>query len=315
MGNIDNLVSINVLHYNDYEKTKVCVDSCLRQTDKSIRIIIIDNHSSNDSLNRLKKIYTSERIVFLCNYENYGFAKGNNIGVNFAIDNGIKYSFLLNNDTELVGENLVSEMVRIIRSNSNCAVVAPQIFDVTKAGLELLRNDSTYLNLLRFFRILPHNNKITKVIEEISEAQGAALLVDNQKFKELSGFPEHYYMYGEESTFSKKVLWKGYKILWYKKQDSYVLHHHDKSGKVDPWRLYLMGRNRGLEYYENRNRNFLWTLAYMMFYIKELINYKSNKFYIEGMKKSHLLRKKHANNKIYYLDGVEARNKYRSIDI
>lgn len=314
MDKSDNLVSINILHYNDYEKTKVCVDSCLRQTDKSIRIIIIDNHSNNDSLVKLKKMYTSERILFLCNDENYGFAKGNNIGVNFAISNGIKYSFLLNNDTELVGGKLVSEMVRIIKKHTDCAVVAPQIFDVTKAGLKLLRNDSTYLKLLRLFRILPLNNNVTKVIEEVSEAQGAALLVDNQKFKELSGFPEHYYMYGEESTFSKKVLWNGYKILWYKKQDSYVLHHHDKSGKIDPWRLYLMGRNRGLEYYENCNWKFRWMFVYMLFYIKELINYRTNIFYIEGLKKSHLLHKKHVNNDIYYLDGLRARDKYGSID-
>lgn len=314
MSNNDEMISINILHYNNYEKTKVCVDSCLKQTDESIQIIIIDNNSSNDSLGRLKSTYTSERVVFLCNDENFGFAKGNNIGVDFAIKNGIKYSFLLNNDTESVGEDLITEMIRVIKTHTNCAVVAPQIFDVTKSGLELLQNDSAYLELLRFFKILPNNRIISDEIEELSEAQGAALLVDNQRFKELLGFPEHYFMYGEESTFSKKVLWSGYKILWYKKQDSYVLHHHDKSGKIDPWRLYLMGRNRGIEYYENNKRNPLWGVAYLLFYAKELINYKSNVSYIAGMKEAHLLHKKHVNGEIYYLDGLEARDKYGSID-
>ena len=37
------LISINILHYNSYEKTKVCVNSCLKQVGNNIKIIIIDN--------------------------------------------------------------------------------------------------------------------------------------------------------------------------------------------------------------------------------------------------------------------------------
>ena len=51
------LISINILHYNSYEKTKVCVNSCLKQVGNNIKIIIIDNFSTNDSLEKLKKTF------------------------------------------------------------------------------------------------------------------------------------------------------------------------------------------------------------------------------------------------------------------
>ena len=96
-------ISINILHYNSYEKTEVCVNSCLKQVGDDIKIIIIDNFSTNDSLEKLKKTFGNiDNVSFLENKENYGFAKGNNIGIKYALEMGIEYTFLLNNDTELI---------------------------------------------------------------------------------------------------------------------------------------------------------------------------------------------------------------------
>ena len=50
-----NKVSINILHYNSFEKTKICIESCLKQNINNCEIIIIDNNSQNDSLKKLKE--------------------------------------------------------------------------------------------------------------------------------------------------------------------------------------------------------------------------------------------------------------------
>lgn len=306
-------ISINILHYNSYEKTKVCVNSCLKQLGNDIKIIIIDNFSTNDSLQQLKKAFgQKDNILFLENKENYGFAKGNNIGIRYAIGMGVKYTFLLNNDTELIGEMLVSDMVDIIKKNSNCAVVAPQIFDVTKNGLVLLKNDSLYLKMLRLFNILPKNSNMSEQLETISEAQGSAILVNNENFLDVNGFPEYYYMYGEEGTFSKKILWNDKVILWYKNKNNYVLHHHDKSKSVDEWRKYLMGRNRGLEFYENRDKYPLWRIVYLVFFLKLLCQCKKNDSYLAGMFKARKLYKKKNHYSECYYDGYMAKDRYRS---
>lgn len=307
-------ISINILHYNSYEKTKVCVNSCLKQFGNDIKIIIIDNFSTNNSLQQLKKSFSHiDNILFLENKENYGFAKGNNIGIRYATDLGIKYTFLLNNDTELIGEMLVSDMIGIIKKYSNCAIVAPQIFDVTKDGLVLLKNDSLYLKMLRLFNILPKNTSISKELETISEAQGSAILVNNKFFLDVNGFPEYYYMYGEEGTFSKKILWNDKIILWYKNKNNYVLHHHDKSKNVDEWRKYLMGRNRGLEFYENRDKYPIWRIVYLIFLVKLLCQFKKNYSYLVGMFKARKLYIKKKDYIDFYYDGYIAKERYGSL--
>ena len=281
MNNRDR-VSINILHYNSYEKTKACIASCLRQKNDGIQIVVIDNKSTNDSLSELKNNFSNEDILFLENDKNYGYAKGNNIGVEFALKHGYRYSLILNNDTELVGDSFVNEMVQVISCNKSCAVVAPAIYDVTQNGLELLKNDSVYHKLLRGFGVLPQNKTISSNLSTVSEAQGSALFVDNELFLQVGGFPEHYFMYGEEGTFAKKVLWNNNLIIWDTNPEVYVLHHHDKSKKVEDWRLYLMGRNRAIEYMENRNKRPInWTLVFILFYIRTYIT--GNKEYLNGM--------------------------------
>ena len=73
-------------------------------------------------------------------------------------------------------------------------------------------------------------------------------------------------MYNEESTLAKKVIWDLKEIIWYKSESEYVLHHHDKSKKIDSWRVYFMGRNRALEYYKyNYRSKVIWSIIFELF--------------------------------------------------
>lgn len=302
-------VYIIVLNYNTFEKSKVCIDSCLKQTGIEYKILLLDNHSTDDSLGKLRTIY-GDQIDYFVNEDNYGFAKGNNIGVKYSRDQGAKYSFLLNSDTELIGNNLLCDLVSILESHVDCAVVAPTIYDVTKKGLYLHPNDSFYLKMLRVGNVIPQNVVVSENLELISEAHGSALIVDNDSFINVGGFPEHYFMYGEEGCFAKRILWSGKKIYWFKDYNQYILHHHDKTGNVAPWRLFLMGRNRGLEYWENRKGHRLWPLIYCIFYLCLLFQNKTNNYYLKGLSKAKELHNKKSTCFDIYNQAVEIKRNY-----
>lgn len=304
-------VSLNVLNYNTFEKTKVCIDSCLRQKGLDYDVILIDNHSSDGSCEKLRDFY-GNKIKYICNKENYGYAKGNNIGVNYCHEQGYKYSFILNSDTELVGEELVSKLVNIIEEHKDCAVIVPTIYDVTREGLDQHINDSSYLKMLRYVGVLPKNKVLSMELVTLSEAHGSALLVNNEDFILTGGFPEHYFMYGEESTFSKKVLWNNLQIIGYNSKDQYILHHHDKSGHVEAWRLYLMGRNRGLEYWENKSKYPLWKIVYLIFLLRLRINsiISKEKSYLEGLNAAKLLHYGKASYDDCYKHAIDIREGY-----
>lgn len=294
-------VSINILNYNTYEKSKRCIESCLKQIGYNYKIVLIDNHSTDNSFQKLKDEF-GESIMYIENDENYGYAKGNNIGVKWSKANGFQYTLLLNSDSELSSNTVLQQLVKTIESRKNVNVVAPLIYNVTSSGLELNNNDSAYLKMLRFFRIIPRNKIVTSQLETISEAQGSALLVDNEVFINVGGFPEHYFMYGEEGTFAKKILWSGGLILWMKDVKNFVYHHHDKSGRIDSWRLYLMGRNRAIEYYENKH-SFSWTIAYQLSIILQKI--KHNKIFVQGALHGRTMVVENRSKAEIYIDGKD----------
>lgn len=297
-------VCINILNYNTYEKSKKCIESCLQQKGLNFSILLIDNCSTDDSLQKLKNEFGNS-IFYLKNKENYGYAGGNNLGVSYCNKKGYDYSFLLNSDIVLNSPLLLKHLVDVLENDDKCAIVAPMIYNVTSKGLELNCNDSQYLRMLRKVRILPKLENLSENLTTISEAHGSALLVKNNIFLEVGGFPEYYFMYGEESTFSKKIIWSGHKIIWYKISDMNVLHYHDKTGKVDSWRLYLMGRNRTIEYYENCNRAPLrWFCVFYCFLFIQFL--KRNTYFLNGVKAAKVMHYKHSTYKDYYIDGKDS---------
>lgn len=300
------IVSINILNYNTYIKSCNCIDSCLKQKGINFQILLVDNASTDDSYVKLQRRY-GNRIHYLQTGSNYGYAAGNNKSVEYCRNQGYRYALLLNSDTELIGETLLQKLVSVAEESKECAIVSPTIFDVTKSGLIKHTNDYAYNKILRLIKVLPKNRILSDSLETVSEAHGSALLVDCERFIKVGGFPEHYFMYCEESTFAKKTIWNGYDILWVKDNCNYIYHHHDKSDIVAPWRLFLMGRNRAIEYYENHNdKSWLWHPLFFMYKIKMFIDglRTCNMHYYDGMISGEKLCKRGINKQQIYKHGI-----------
>lgn len=305
---MDSKVSVNILNFNTYDKTCLCIDSCLQQDYSNFRVLLIDNASTDNSFNRIKEKY-GDLIEYYQTGSNYGYAGGNNLGVKKNIEDGYDYTFMLNSDTELVGKDLILSLINIMHEYNDCGIAAPLIYDDTRYGKQMIINESFYVKILRFFKVLPSNNIISGIIETKSEAHGSALLVDNNKFVSCGGFPEHFFMYAEESTLSKKMIWSGNKIYWQKNPSLYVLHHHDTTTKLEPWRLYLMGRNASLEYLENKKcQSSLWAFAFMIFAFRSLVRFfkKESRSHFKGLIDGFILYYKGYDKSFIYNQGKES---------
>jgi GT2 family glycosyltransferase/glycosyltransferase involved in cell wall biosynthesis len=89
-------VSLILLSYNHAEMVKNTIDSILtRSFYPNFELIIVDNCSDQKTINTLKKYQHLSRVKVIFNKENYGFAKGNNIGLKQARG---EYIVLINND-------------------------------------------------------------------------------------------------------------------------------------------------------------------------------------------------------------------------
>lgn len=91
-------VGIVISNYNGWQDTVQCLESLQKQTYRDFEIILLDDASTNDSVQQLQK-HLTENTVFLPREANVGFAAANNVGMRRALADGCDWVLLLNNDT------------------------------------------------------------------------------------------------------------------------------------------------------------------------------------------------------------------------
>ncbi|MBT8254155.1 MAG: glycosyltransferase, partial [Bacteroidia bacterium] len=121
-------VNIVIVNYNSYSYTAACLSSLFKSTYDNYRILIVDNHSSDNSIEELsawldeqnlnygickpeehevtKQIEKPEvRVILIRNNRNSGFGAGNNRALKPLIKSSSEdYIWLLNPDTEVEPE-------------------------------------------------------------------------------------------------------------------------------------------------------------------------------------------------------------------
>lgn len=139
-----------VLHYMSEEMTVDCVNHILRLSDDS-RVVIVDNFSPNGSGEKLSTYFQENpRVYVIINTKNEGFAKGNNLGYKFAIENfDPDYIVVSNNDVLISQHNFEAKMTSFMKKKR-----------IDVAGPDILTPDDYHQNPLAY------NTLSTKVLEK-----------------------------------------------------------------------------------------------------------------------------------------------------
>jgi len=117
-------VSVIVLNWNGKRFLENCLGSLLAQDYPNFEVLFVDNGSFDGSVAFVHNAFgTDVRLRIVALTENYGFSKGNNIGIRHA--NG-DYVIVLNNDTE-VKTNFVSELVKVAECDGQIGSVGCKI--------------------------------------------------------------------------------------------------------------------------------------------------------------------------------------------
>ncbi|HEY5536062.1 MAG TPA: glycosyltransferase family 2 protein [Ignavibacteria bacterium] len=150
-------VYIIVLNWNGSNDTIECIKSIRKNNYPNYTLVIVDNGSEKENLDTLKswcksnysefvlysreeaesggvdhyeeilmKKSSKEKLVFIENNENLGFAAGNNVALKYVLKKNVHYAMLLNNDT-VIEENSVNILVNFLISQNDYVAVTPQI--------------------------------------------------------------------------------------------------------------------------------------------------------------------------------------------
>jgi GT2 family glycosyltransferase len=119
-------VSIIILNWNNYEDTIKCLVSVFQIDYPNYQVIVVDNASSDDSVKLIGTSFPDQLIIE--NSSNLGFAAGNNVAINYAVDTlKSDYVFLLNNDT-IVDPFFLTELINVAECDKTIGIVGPMIF-------------------------------------------------------------------------------------------------------------------------------------------------------------------------------------------
>ena len=107
-------VSFVILHYVVYDYTLKCINSILNNIEyDNYSVIVIDNGSPDNSFTKIEQAYSQNKyVVCIKSEKNLGFARGNNLGYQYAKEN-LSSSFIViaNNDTIFEQGNFVNILI------------------------------------------------------------------------------------------------------------------------------------------------------------------------------------------------------------
>lgn len=233
-------VTILILNWNDCQETIKCLESLQKVTYHNYQIVVIDNGSIDDSVEKIKDKFPD--VTLIENKKNLGFAGGNNVGIKYALKSGADYVLLLNNDT-VVEPEFLEELIKVGEGDANVGVVQCKI---------LRENDHTIIDSVGqiFFPVRGAKDiesgsldegKFDK-IKEIFGACAAAALFKNKIFKEVGMFEEDFFCIFEDVDLSWRIRLAGYRVLLVPK--SVVYHKRGMSGRSTPQSRYYANRNQ-----------------------------------------------------------------------
>lgn len=118
-------IAIILLNWNAYDYTRACLASLASCDSSLFDAIVVDNDSSDDSIDRIEQEFTDT--IILRNPVNGGFTGGNNVGIRYAVEKSYEFLMLLNNDTE-VAPGFLEPLLRRLDENPSLAAVQPKIY-------------------------------------------------------------------------------------------------------------------------------------------------------------------------------------------
>jgi len=151
------MIAFIILHYKNISDTLECIEAIQNLKFQNSKIVVVENGSLDSSTVILKKLADKIDVVF--NDKNYGFAKGNNKGIEYAKNKyNPEYYVVINNDIIINDQNLIDEIYGVNKLY-NFDVLGPKIISRNN-----LNQNPNYLVLSKTKDIIRHLIKLNIII-------------------------------------------------------------------------------------------------------------------------------------------------------
>ena len=240
---IDPKVGIVILNWNNSQDTIECLSSVFEIQYDNYFVIIVDNGSTDGSIDRIYQAYPNIELLSLAT--NTGYAFGNNAGISRAITLGAEYILILNNDT-IVSLSCLKELISVAVTNKIIGMVGPKMYCMdppgtlySKGSFVLWKQAKTFHRGMFQQETLHSGDEFPDKVDYIA---GCGVLVSKQLIDEIGVFNEDFFLNYEDAEWGIRAQRFGYEV-WYVPKA--ILWHKISStlGLSSPANTYYMTRN------------------------------------------------------------------------
>lgn len=201
------LIGIVIVTYNSSEYIKECIDSLLKNTYKTKKIVVVDNASQDKTIFILQKY--KKKISIIKNKKNLGFAAGNNIAIKFLLERRCKYILLLNGDT-VVHTDLIASLFHRLKSNNKLGIVSSTIV-YYESPKKIWFAGGVFNRTFCFTRHVNLDKHVLFARSGLTDfVSGCCMMVRSEVFVDVGLFDERTFLYFEDAFFCYKAKLKGY---------------------------------------------------------------------------------------------------------
>jgi len=241
-------ISVIIVNFNGREHLAECLNSVLNQFYPNYEVILVDNCSSDGSVQYVQKTFPKVRVIE--NYANLGYGGGNNVGYKNAHG---EFIAVLNPDT-VVAENWLNELANAFLRKPDAKIVTSKIllYD-DQRRINACGNDIHFTGLVFSRRLGEKDGSIEE--EYVTAPSGCSFMVSKELIEEMGFFDtellQHWLF--EDTDLAIRLQLRGYRCFLASSSKVY----HKFGLKMTPQRYFMLERGRYLLLLKNLDQKFL----------------------------------------------------------
>jgi GT2 family glycosyltransferase len=246
-------VAVLIVNWNGGKLLRRCLESLRKQSRRPDRIVIVDNASSDGSLQQVSDLLDNVKVIRL--QDNTGFARANNVGALAA--QGFDALALLNPDA-FPDSGWLDALVRAADDHPDFAMFASQM-RLAETPDRLDGMGDSYHVSGRAWRN-GHGASVSSWPSndaDVFAPCAAAALYRRDAFEDVSGFDENYFCYFEDVDLAFRLRLRGYRCMYV---HAAIVHHVSSgmSGYRSDFAVYHGERNMVWTFVKNMPGPLLW---------------------------------------------------------
>ncbi|MFR9669661.1 MAG: glycosyltransferase family 2 protein [Rikenellaceae bacterium] len=197
-------ILVIIVTYNGMKWLERCLNSVVNSSIP-LDAYIVDNGSTDGSQEFIQANYP--QFTFYQSPTNSGFGAANNIGLEYAIEHGYDYVYLLNQDAWVMAET-IETLINQHKKNPEFGIISPL---QTNAEMTKLDRNFVYGSIAKTSITSDFIFNNVKEIYEVEDVMAAHWLVSRECLIEVGGFSSTFQHYGEDNEYLMRAKYRGFK--------------------------------------------------------------------------------------------------------